>query len=61
MKAAETREITDRATLVDKVDLVFTRSALAMVENLDWNVGRLLQNLEQTGKIENTIVVFFFA
>ncbi len=59
MKAAETREITDRATLADKEDLVFTRAALAMVENLDWNVGRLLQNLEQTGKIENTIVVFF--
>lgn len=58
-KAAETREITDRATLVDKEDLVFTRAALAMVENLDWNVGRLLQNLEQTGRIENTIIVFF--
>ena len=36
-----------------------TRAALAMCENLDWNVGRLLQKLEDSGLSENTIVVFF--
>lgn len=30
----------------------------AMVENLDQNVGRLIQNLEDTGQMENTVVVF---
>ena len=30
----------------------------AMVDNLDWNVGRLLSTLEKMGKRENTLVVF---
>lgn len=30
----------------------------AMVENLDKNVGRLIRNLEETGRLENTVVVF---
>lgn len=30
----------------------------AMVENLDWNVGRLLDALDRTGKAEDTIVIF---
>ncbi len=39
-------------------DSTFTRAALAMVENIDWNVGRLLQTLEETGQAENTIVLY---
>ena len=35
------------------------RSALAMCENLDWNVGRALAKLEELGVKENTIVVWF--
>jgi len=35
------------------------RCALAMCENLDWNVGRVLEKLEQMGVEENTIVVWF--
>jgi arylsulfatase A-like enzyme len=30
----------------------------AMVANLDWNIGRLLRALEETGKADNTIVIF---
>lgn len=30
----------------------------AMIENLDWNVGRLMQALVETGQDENTLVVF---
>lgn len=30
----------------------------AMVDNLDWNVGRLMTALEAAGELENTIVVF---
>ena len=30
----------------------------AMIENLDWNVGRVLTALEETGQAENTIVIF---
>lgn len=35
------------------------RSALAMCENLDWNVGRALKKLDELGVAEDTIVVWF--
>lgn len=38
---------------------VHTRAALAMVENIDHNVGRLLVALEQLNIAENTIVIYF--
>ncbi len=40
-------------------DVMMTRAALAMVENIDWNVGRLLASIDELGLRENTIVVFF--
>jgi arylsulfatase A-like enzyme len=42
-----------------KEDLAVTRCALAMCENLDWNVGRLLAKLEELNLAEDTIVIFF--
>jgi arylsulfatase A-like enzyme len=36
-----------------------TRAALAMCENIDWNVGRLLARLDELGIADNTIVVYF--
>ena len=33
--------------------------ALAMCENIDWNVGRLLRKLDQLGVTEDTIVAYF--
>lgn len=43
----------------EKEDLMMTRAAYAMVENIDWNVGRLLDALEELGLSEETIVVYF--
>lgn len=43
----------------DREDLAFTRAALAMVENLDANVGRLLATLDRLDAARDTIVVFF--
>ncbi|MCR9294560.1 MAG: arylsulfatase [bacterium] len=40
-------------------DLMMTRAALAMCENIDWNVGRLLGKLDELQLRENTIVIFF--
>ena len=40
-------------------NLQHLRCALAMCENIDWNVGRLLKKLDQLGVAENTIVLFF--
>ena len=40
-------------------NLQHLRCALAMCENIDWNVGRLLRKLDVLGVADNTIVVFF--
>jgi arylsulfatase A-like enzyme len=40
-------------------DINFTRAALAMVENLDWNVGRVLKKLDELNLADDTIVVYF--
>ena len=48
-----------RATNPDQEDLEFTRAALAMCENIDWNVGRVLSKLEELELEENTIVIYF--
>ncbi len=36
----------------------FTKAALAMVENIDFNVGRLTDKLKQLGLSENTIILY---
>ncbi len=43
----------------EKEDVPFTRAALAMVENVDWNVGRVLERLEKLGLAQETMVLFF--
>ncbi len=40
-------------------DLAMTRAALAMCENIDWNVGRVLAKLDELKLADNTIVVYF--
>ena len=42
----------------EKEDLTFTKAALALCENIDWNVGRVLQKLEELSLAENTIVLY---
>lgn len=39
-------------------DRIHTKAALAMCENIDDNVGRLLSNMEKRGVLENTIVIY---
>jgi arylsulfatase A-like enzyme len=36
-----------------------TRAALAMCENVDWNVGRVVAKLEELDLLENTIILYF--
>ncbi|MFP6762046.1 MAG: arylsulfatase, partial [Planctomycetaceae bacterium] len=40
-------------------DVMMTRAALALCENIDWNVGRILRKLDELQLRENTIVVYF--
>ena len=44
---------------VRRQNIPHTRAALAMVENIDDNVGRLLAHLKTLGKERQTIVVYF--
>jgi arylsulfatase A-like enzyme len=43
----------------DREDKDHTRAALAMCENIDWNVGRVLATLDELDLADNTIVVYF--
>ncbi len=36
-----------------------TRAALAMCENIDWNVGRLMNKLDELNLADHTIVIYF--
>jgi len=51
--------ITQRATDSEKEVDDETRCALAMVENQDSNVGRILTKLQELGLEENTLVLYF--
>ena len=46
-------------TGIDTINrLNHTRAALAMCENIDWNIGRINTKLKDLGILENTIIVF---
>ena len=55
----EDKELTSRHREAEKEDELHLRCALAMCENIDWNVGRLLGRLDELGIAENTIVIYF--
>ena len=55
----KSKPIAQRATQPDAEVLDETRCALAMIENQDRNVGRVLKKLDELGLRENTIVVYF--
>ncbi|MGY8688676.1 MAG: sulfatase-like hydrolase/transferase, partial [Verrucomicrobiales bacterium] len=53
------KELTLRHRDPKKENIGHTRAALAMCENIDWNVGRVLEKLDQLKLTEDTIVVYF--
>ncbi len=52
------KPITQRATLPERENVAETRCVLAMLENQDRNVGRVLRALDELGLTENTIVYY---
>lgn len=50
--------LTQRGSNADAEKTLHTRAALAMCENLDWNVGRLLDALDELEINDDTIVVY---
>jgi arylsulfatase A-like enzyme len=53
------KAITQFATVKDREVIDETRCALAMVENQDRNVGRVLDELDRKGILNDTIIVYF--
>ena len=53
------KPIEQPASLPDREEVDQTRCALAMMENQDWNVGRVLDKLDALGLAKDTIVVYF--
>ncbi len=51
-------ELTMKHRDEEKEELDYTRSALAMCENIDWNVGRITEKLKELDIAENTIVIY---
>jgi hypothetical protein len=48
-----------RAKNPSQEEIPMTRAALAMCENMDWNVGRVLAHLKKLNLADNTIVLYF--
>jgi arylsulfatase A-like enzyme len=53
------KSIDQQATMAENEKPEETRCVLAMIENQDWNVGRVLTKLDALGLREDTIVVYF--
>ncbi len=53
------KQPTLHGTNAAREDVAHTRAALAMCENVDWNVGRVLDKLAELKLAENTIVLYF--
>ena len=58
-KKFENAKLSMRSARGDREELPMTRAALAMCENIDWNVGRLLTKLDELELADNTIVLYF--
>ena len=43
----------------EREDIMVTRAALAMCENIYWNVGRILKKLDELNLGDDTIVIYF--
>lgn len=52
------RDLKMRHREPEKEDELHKKAALAMVENIDWNVGRLVSKLQELGLEENTIILY---
>ncbi len=52
-------EVKMRARDASQEEVPFTRAVLAMTENIDWNVGRLLAAVDKLKLAEDTIIFYF--
>lgn len=53
------RSLIQKATPPMQEDTTFTKAALALAENLDWNIGRVLSLLKNLDLEKETIIIYF--
>jgi arylsulfatase A-like enzyme len=53
------KSLIQKGTESEKENVEHTKAALAMNENLDWNVGRIMKKLNELNLMENTIIIYF--
>ncbi len=58
-KKFQGKDLAMRPISKKRENLPHTRAALAMCENIDWNVGRILDRLDELKLASDTIVVYF--
>ena len=58
-KKFQDKDLAMRPISKKRENLPHTRAALAMCENIDWNVGRILDRLDELKLANDTIVVYF--
>jgi hypothetical protein len=54
----ENMELAMRHRDPGKENILHTKAALAMCENIDWNVGRIVDSVQNLGLSENTIIIY---
>tara|TARA_B100000242_G_scaffold277299_1_gene233848 strand:- start:451 stop:2193 length:1743 start_codon:yes stop_codon:yes gene_type:complete len=54
----ENKEVKLQGRYSKNENITKTKAALAMVENIDYNVGRVINSLKKNKKYENTIIMF---
>ncbi|WP_149276949.1 arylsulfatase [Pareuzebyella sediminis] len=57
-KRLATKDLSLHSDQIDEENIEFTKAALAMVENIDTNVGRILAKLRKLYLEDNTIVIY---
>jgi hypothetical protein len=53
------KSVQQKGTESEKENVEHTKAAMAMNENLDWNVGRIMKKLNELNLMENTIIIYF--
>jgi arylsulfatase A-like enzyme len=53
------KSIQQQGSIPEKEDIQHTRAALALNENIDENIGRVIETLKKNNQLNNTIIIYF--
>lgn len=53
------KSIQQKGSIPEKENIEHTRAALALNENIDENIGRVIATLEKNNQLNNTIIIYF--